>query len=39
VRAEAAEPEDGETTGREEAQAKTHDRIVGGAASTPVEQQ
>jgi hypothetical protein len=37
VRAEAAEPEDGEAAGGEEAEPKTHDPIVGSATSRPVQ--
>jgi hypothetical protein len=37
VRAEAAEPDDGEAARRKEAEPETHDRIVGGAASASVE--
>jgi hypothetical protein len=37
VRAEAAEPDDGEDAGREEYEPKRHDRIVGVATSRLVE--
>jgi hypothetical protein len=37
VRPEAAQAENGEATRREQAEPKTHDRIVGGAASTQVQ--
>jgi hypothetical protein len=39
VRTEAAEPDDGEDADGEDAEPKTHDRIVGAAASSSVEPQ